>query len=166
MPVPCSIQPANTAHSRLEGEAHTHSNHRPFPIYSCPSCLFYSGPLQVTCNKPHEGFAWRGKLWGSDWFFVGEHGFHLEPVNGGKQTRFVHKEQFQGLLIPLLGGVLNQVGGGRMFGRGLTQVNHGSEHASWKPQEPMPASAGVHAILRSLGQGQGPPACISANPCQ
>uniref|UniRef100_A0A7S0RTQ8 Coenzyme Q-binding protein COQ10 START domain-containing protein n=1 Tax=Chlamydomonas leiostraca TaxID=1034604 RepID=A0A7S0RTQ8_9CHLO len=62
---------------------------------------------EVVRNEPGAAFAWRGKLWGSNWLFVGEHSFQFQPLPGNK-TKLVHSEHFSGLLIPLLGSVLRQ----------------------------------------------------------
>lgn len=47
---------------------------------------------------------WQGKLFISG-IFDGEHYFKLEPIEGDK-TKFIHGENFSGILIPFMGGVL------------------------------------------------------------
>jgi hypothetical protein len=46
-------------------------------------------------------FVWLGHLLVSG-LFDGEHRFRLEPLDGGRRTRFCHSERFGGLLVPLL----------------------------------------------------------------
>jgi hypothetical protein len=50
-------------------------------------------------------FAWRGKLL-SGRVFVGEHRFQIVPVSD-RRVRFVHSEQFAGVLVPALRKLLN-----------------------------------------------------------
>jgi hypothetical protein len=50
--------------------------------------------------SPQEELRWQGKL-GARWIFVGEHYFRVSPLDAGR-TRFIHGEQFGGLLVPLL----------------------------------------------------------------
>ncbi len=71
-------------------------------------------------NTPQGEFKWRGKLWGSSLFFVGEHYFQVKPTPGG--TVFVHGEEFRGCLVPLLGGVVKQVRPAHQWGSGVTGV--------------------------------------------
>ena len=47
--------------------------------------------------------------------FDGEHHFELQPRNGG--TLFVQREAFKGILVPLVGGVLEKTR------RGFEQMN-------------------------------------------
>jgi hypothetical protein len=63
-------------------------------------------PLQLTARieklqEPLE-LSWRG---GPKGILVGEHYFRIEPLGEGR-CRFYHGEQFNGLLLPLLMGVL------------------------------------------------------------
>ena len=44
--------------------------------------------------------AWKGKL-GISGIFDGQHEFILEKTDSGK-TRFVHREEFTGFLVPLI----------------------------------------------------------------
>lgn len=37
---------------------------------------------QVVNNEAGKGFAWRGKLWGCSWWFVGEHKFEFLELPG------------------------------------------------------------------------------------
>jgi hypothetical protein len=53
-------------------------------------------------HKPDEVLKWKGKLWVSG-LFDGTHTFRLEPSNAG-QTKFIHEEEFQGLLVGIMGG--------------------------------------------------------------
>ena len=49
--------------------------------------------------KPDKEFRWKGKL-GIRGIFDGEHYFLLEEANG--QTKFIHGEEFAGILVPLM----------------------------------------------------------------
>ena len=53
----------------------------------------------VLAVEPERAFRWKGRLFVPG-LFDGEHAFQLEPRDGG--TRFIHSEQFSGLLVPLL----------------------------------------------------------------
>ncbi|KAL2844592.1 hypothetical protein BJY01DRAFT_248101 [Aspergillus pseudoustus] len=53
----------------------------------------------VVENEPSI-FSWRGSLPG---VFTGEHVFRFEELDGGKRTRLVHEEKFNGLLAGLMG---------------------------------------------------------------
>ncbi len=50
---------------------------------------------------PNEELRWLGRLI-LPGIFDGEHVFQLEPIDSGRRTRFVHREEFRGLLVPLL----------------------------------------------------------------
>ncbi len=54
----------------------------------------------------YQGFSWKGKLWVKG-LFDGEHYFRLVGTPDG-QTRFVHGENFSGILIGLLGDMLDR----------------------------------------------------------
>jgi len=56
-------------------------------------------PVCLTLKKSRE-FRWLGHLFVKG-LFDGEHIFELEEMPGGK-TRFIHREKFRGLLVPLL----------------------------------------------------------------
>jgi hypothetical protein len=57
-------------------------------------------------NVSFPEIRWRGKfLLGG--LFDGEHYFRVDPV-GANSTRFIHGEQFSGVLIGLMGGVLEK----------------------------------------------------------
>lgn len=49
---------------------------------------------------PGRELRWRGRLF-IPGLFDGEHSFQIEPT-GNTACRFVHKEEFSGLLVPLL----------------------------------------------------------------
>lgn len=49
--------------------------------------------------KPNKEFRWLGHLWIKG-LFDGEHCFQLEEQADGK-TRFIHSENFSGILVPL-----------------------------------------------------------------
>ena len=61
--------------------------------------------------EPGQELRWRGKLWNSNLFFVGEHYFQFETTEDKKGTKLVHGENFQGMLIPLLGAMLKKTEG-------------------------------------------------------
>ena len=61
---------------------------------------------QVTRIRPEREFRWLGRLF-IPGLFDGEHIFELEPTGQGS-TRFVQREQFRGLLVPLLWSSLDQ----------------------------------------------------------
>lgn len=58
----------------------------------------------ITELTPQKELRWQGKLFISG-VFDGEHYFKLEPIEGNK-TKFIHGENFSGILIPFMGGVL------------------------------------------------------------
>jgi hypothetical protein len=57
----------------------------------------------VTASVPNQTLEWLGHF-GVNGLFDGRHRFDLEPTGGG--TRFVQAEEFAGLLVPLLDGML------------------------------------------------------------
>lgn len=59
----------------------------------------------VAVDAPKE-FRWRGSL-PIPFLFTGEHKFVLEQVSP-TITKLYHGEEFQGLLVPLLGGILKK----------------------------------------------------------
>jgi hypothetical protein len=56
----------------------------------------------VTVNEPGRAFGWLGRLGGVPHLFDGAHRFELESIDGGRRTRFVQSERFQGVLLPLV----------------------------------------------------------------
>jgi hypothetical protein len=56
-------------------------------------------PVLLRVDPPRE-LRWRGRI-GASWLFQGEHVFLIEPLAEGR-VRFVHREEFRGLLVPLL----------------------------------------------------------------
>ncbi len=54
---------------------------------------------------PGKELRWRGKLM-MPGIFDGEHIFELEAIDGG--TRLVHREEFRGILVPFLRGMLER----------------------------------------------------------
>lgn len=50
--------------------------------------------------QPERGFRWRGRLF-IPGLFDGEHHFRIEPAGNGT-CRFLHGEEFGGILVPLL----------------------------------------------------------------
>jgi hypothetical protein len=71
---------------------------------------------KVVAADVNRKFAWRGKVLMSG-IFDGQHEFILEPVAGGK-ARFVHREEFSGILVPILWPMLEA-----RTKRGFTQMN-------------------------------------------
>lgn len=59
----------------------------------------------VTVAEPPRAFQWLGHL-GFPGVFDGRHTFELEPIPGG--TRFVQREEFTGVLVPLLARSLDR----------------------------------------------------------
>lgn len=53
--------------------------------------------------EPGRALGWKGRLFVPK-LFDGEHLFELHAANGG--TRFVHREHFSGLLVPLVWGTM------------------------------------------------------------
>lgn len=64
----------------------------------------------VLVAEPGRLLRWRGRLF-LPRLFDGTHEFHLEPLAGGR-TRLIHREEFQGVLVPFLGGVLRDTNAG------------------------------------------------------
>lgn len=71
---------------------------------------------KVIAADQNKRFAWRGKVL-MNGIFDGQHEFILEPLAEGR-TRFVHREEFSGLLVPLLWRTLET-----KTRRGFTQMN-------------------------------------------
>ncbi len=66
----------------------------------------------LACEESRE-LRWRGKM-GADFLFRGEHFFRLTETDGG-QTRFVHGEDFGGILVRWLGRQLTHTARGFVF---------------------------------------------------
>lgn len=60
---------------------------------------------RVLAVSPGRELRWRGHL-GVPGLFDGEHVFEIHPAEG-KSTRFVHREEFGGLLVPMLWRMLD-----------------------------------------------------------
>jgi hypothetical protein len=56
----------------------------------------------VTAVEPGRAFGWLGRLGGVPHLFDGAHRFELTPIDGGRRTRFVQSERFQGILVPFV----------------------------------------------------------------
>ncbi|KAG2498653.1 hypothetical protein HYH03_003399 [Edaphochlamys debaryana] len=77
---------------------------------------------QVLRYTDGSELAWRGRLLGTDLLFVGEHFFRLE-AQGPKKTVLHHGEDFRGLLVPLVGGMLKNTEKGFLaFNEGLKKA--------------------------------------------
>lgn len=56
--------------------------------------------------EPNREFRWKGSL-GMKGIFDGEHYFILEPI-GENQTKFIHGENFSGILVMFVGKMLDK----------------------------------------------------------
>ncbi|GAM23406.1 hypothetical protein SAMD00019534_065810 [Acytostelium subglobosum LB1] len=63
----------------------------------------------VAVVEPNHQLRWRGKLWFTG-LFDGEHFFQAVNNNDGS-TKFVHGENFSGILVPLLGSLITKTEG-------------------------------------------------------
>lgn len=61
---------------------------------------------KILTLDPNREFRWKGKL-GIKGIFDGEHYFILEALNNN-QTKFIHGEKFSGILVSLMGNVLEK----------------------------------------------------------
>jgi hypothetical protein len=52
-------------------------------------------------------FRWQGKFWFT-FLFQGTHRFELIPEDGGNSTMLRHGEDFRGILLPILGSLLQE----------------------------------------------------------
>jgi hypothetical protein len=59
----------------------------------------------VRAYTPQRELRWLGRV-GLPRIFDGEHRFTLEPIDGGRRTRFTQSEEFRGVLVPFLGSML------------------------------------------------------------
>ena len=59
----------------------------------------------VLVAEPNRELRWLGRLW-LPGLFDGEHSFVIEPLEEHR-VRFVHRERFNGLLVPLLSKMLD-----------------------------------------------------------
>ncbi|KAG2446887.1 hypothetical protein HYH02_008043 [Chlamydomonas schloesseri] len=84
-------------------------------------------PQVVAFEPGSKELRWRGKLFNTDWFFVGEHFFQLKEV-GPAKTLLLHGEDFKGCLVPLLGGLLKDTEKGFAdFNQGLKRAAEGKK---------------------------------------
>jgi hypothetical protein len=60
----------------------------------------------VRAAVPDRHLRWLGRL-GLPGLFDGEHSFTIEPIDGDG-VRLIHEEQFRGVLVPLLNGMLHR----------------------------------------------------------
>jgi hypothetical protein len=65
---------------------------------------------KVVAVEPERELRWQGRLLVRG-LFDGEHTLRIEPTGEGR-TRFVHREQFRGVLVGLLKGVLRKTANG------------------------------------------------------
>ncbi len=73
----------------------------------------YSFRATVIAAEPGKELRWRGK-WGAEFLFRGEHFFRLNETGDG-HTRFVHGEDFSGVLVRWLGRKLTHTARGFVF---------------------------------------------------
>jgi hypothetical protein len=73
---------------------------------------------------PERELTWIGRLV-LPGLFDGEHGFLLEPVDGGRRTLLVQHENFSGLLLPLFSAELEAA-----TRRGFEAMNAALRHAA------------------------------------
>jgi hypothetical protein len=66
---------------------------------------------KIVALTPVSELRWLGRI-GLPRIFDGEHRFAVEPIDGGRRTRFVHAERFRGVLVPLLGSLLRNTEAG------------------------------------------------------
>jgi len=71
---------------------------------------------EVLVADPNRELRWLGQLWVPG-LFDGEHSFSIEPLGDGR-VRFVQRERFGGLLLPLLRKMLD-----RDVRRGFEEMN-------------------------------------------
>ena len=64
---------------------------------------FHPTVLAVT---PSQELRWLGRVWGIPKLFDGEHSLTIERLNANR-VRFVQQEVFSGILLSLLGGILD-----------------------------------------------------------
>jgi len=69
-------------------------------------------PTVLVCDAPHE-LRWRGQVWFKG-LFDGEHFFRVEEKEGGR-TRFVHGEDFTGVLVRFANQKLTLVARGFIY---------------------------------------------------
>ncbi len=60
----------------------------------------------VQTVEPNRELSWLGRLFVIPHLFDGRHAFSIEPLSADR-VRFVQKETFTGLLVPLAGGMLS-----------------------------------------------------------
>jgi hypothetical protein len=74
-------------------------------------------PTLKVVERNHE-IRWLGRLLFPG-LFDGEHILEIQPLDGGKRVKFVQRELFGGLLLPILTGML-----GNDTARGFVEMNH------------------------------------------
>src|SRR5437870_334548 len=84
--------------------------------------------LVYRIDVPNRELRWLGRL-GLPRLFDGEHIFQIEPL-GPTRTRFIQRERFRGLLVPLMARSLN-----RDARRGFEEMNHALQARVHVPPE-------------------------------
>ena len=85
--------------TRLEGSARV--GERLAITVQPPGGTAMSFKPTVLRADPDSELRWLGRLV-LPGVFDGEHFFTIEPLDGGRRSRFTHGERFKGLLVPLL----------------------------------------------------------------
>jgi|ERR1017187_1790991 hypothetical protein len=89
---------------RAEGEANVGTKLHLFIQPSGGKGLTFRPTVLVA--DPNRELRWLGRLWVTG-LFDGEHSFSIEPLGEGR-LRFVQRERFGGLLLPLLSKMLDR----------------------------------------------------------
>jgi hypothetical protein len=88
---------------RVEGEVNVGSRLHVYIQPSGSSGMSFRPTVLVA--DPNREFRWLGHLW-LPGLFDGEHSFLIKPLGEGR-VRFVQRERFGGLLVPLLSKMLD-----------------------------------------------------------
>jgi hypothetical protein len=83
-------------------------------------------PVLLRVQRPRE-LRWRGRLW-LPGLFDGEHVFTIEPLEQTR-VRFVQREEFRGILVPLLWRSLD-----RDTRRGFQEMNQALKRRAEEPE--------------------------------
>jgi hypothetical protein len=93
----------NSIIRRVEGEARVGARLHVQVQVSKAKRISFQATVRVA--EPERELCWLGGL-GIPGLFDGEHSLTIEPLDGGR-VRFIHREQFRGLLVPLLAKTLD-----------------------------------------------------------
>lgn len=111
---------------RISGRAKTDSR---LEVYMQPSGArgMSFKPVVRRCDANRE-LRWQSRLWGIPYLLDGEHHFIIEPVDN-RRVRFVQRETFKGLLVPVFAGYLD-----RDVRRGFEEMNQALKAHAEKTQ--------------------------------